>query len=189
MNRTFIFAFILLTTLSIVNAIPLQKNSTVFLPCPIKPAPDLLSVTIKPDPPVAGKSESFTISGKLHKDINVLTVLAIVFGDASLPPKPLQLPFISLVCGIEGKPKCPIKAGTSFTVTADSVSVPSHLTSPYTIGVAIGIPTGNPKSPFDAFGCTFAIVGKPKATGLSPNSYPIDDLFNNTFVEYPNAFQ
>ncbi|RIA84121.1 hypothetical protein C1645_742573 [Glomus cerebriforme] len=185
MNRNFIFAFILLATLSMVNAIPLQKRAAQFLPCPISPAPDLLSVKINPDPPIAGKSESFTISGKLHEDITPATLLAIAFGDVSNPPNPLEPPFVMPACGGKGELSCPVKAGTSFTIKVDSVPVPAFLPPVYGIGVAIGVPTGNPKDPITAFGCAYTIISNSGATGPSPDSYPIASLVTDTLDAHP----
>ncbi|CAB4388258.1 unnamed protein product [Rhizophagus irregularis] len=69
MNRNFIFVFILLATLSMVNAIPLHKRATVFGKCPPIPGlptqPEEISVSISPDPVVPGQTDTFTVSGKL----------------------------------------------------------------------------------------------------------------------------
>ena len=70
MNRNFIFVFILLAALSLVNAMPheLRKRTTTFGPCSNLDKP-VLDITISPDPIVAGASVTFTVSGTLKQDI------------------------------------------------------------------------------------------------------------------------
>ncbi|UZO18247.1 uncharacterized protein OCT59_009566 [Rhizophagus irregularis] len=85
MNRNFIFVFILLTTFSIVNAIPFNKRKAEFYQCfqKIHPTPGL-DVIITPVPPVAKTPEHFTVSGTLKHDITAdKTVLNIEFLDTS----------------------------------------------------------------------------------------------------------
>src|SRR5687767_14327538 len=72
----FILAFLLLATLSMVNAVPHQlhkRDPTQFVACsPIPPSttpPPLLAVAISPDPVVPGKAATFTISGDLNGPI------------------------------------------------------------------------------------------------------------------------
>ena len=68
MKRDFIFVFVLLAILSMVNAIPhqLHKRDTTFIQCPKSDA-SLLTVSVSPDPPVPGQTATYTISGKIAK--------------------------------------------------------------------------------------------------------------------------
>ena len=66
MKQNLILVVILLATLSMVNAIlhQLHKRATTFGPC-LTGSPNAISVSIQPDPPVAGGTEIFTVSGTL----------------------------------------------------------------------------------------------------------------------------
>src|ERR1043165_4656303 len=70
MKRNFITAFSLLTlsTLLVINSIPLYKRATTFTKC-IKGSPDLIEVRLEPDPPVSDVDHRFTISGTLTKGV------------------------------------------------------------------------------------------------------------------------
>ena len=80
MNRNFIFVFILLAALSIVNAIPhkLFKRETVFGKCDfLTNPPPQLTVKLSPDPVAPQNPDTFTISGQLDQD---MTADVQVFG-------------------------------------------------------------------------------------------------------------
>src|SRR5437588_6441904 len=66
MNQIFIFVFILLAALSLVNAMPheLRKRTTTFEKCTNSELADvpLLDVKISPDPVFDGASMTFTVS-------------------------------------------------------------------------------------------------------------------------------
>ena len=65
MARNFIFVFILLATLTIINAIPFHKRATLFggfSPCPN--VEDTFSVKMDPDPLISPHITTFTITGK-----------------------------------------------------------------------------------------------------------------------------
>ena len=83
MKRNFIFVLILLATLSMVNAIPLEKpkNLTEFVKCEkdIGENSALLTVKLLPDPLVPGKNDTFTVSGNLSGEITQITMLFITF--------------------------------------------------------------------------------------------------------------
>jgi hypothetical protein len=149
MNRNFIFVFILLAALSLVNAMPheLRKRTTTFGPCPALFG-SLLDVTISPDPVVAGASVTFTVSGTLKQDIDETTVIFIGFPDGN--GKLLGDPHFRHICSDNGDVECPIKAGTKFTTTA-TVSAPDSLPNKYIIDVGIEIPDLS-------LGCAIAIV-------------------------------
>jgi hypothetical protein len=65
MKQNFIFVITLLTIFSIVNAFPRQfyKRDTIFNPC--TGSPDTITVTITPDPLVAGEPNVFNVTGTL----------------------------------------------------------------------------------------------------------------------------
>ncbi|RGB36423.1 hypothetical protein C1646_666997 [Rhizophagus diaphanus] len=66
MKQNFIFIITLLTILSIVNAFPRQfyKRDTIFNPCTTGSS-DTITVTITPDPLVAGELNVFNVNGTL----------------------------------------------------------------------------------------------------------------------------
>src|SRR5205085_20555 len=77
----FIFVFILLVTLSIVNAIPhqLHNRATTFLPCNTGESP--LDVTISPVP---GRAvNNITIRGQLSQPVTTGSTISIAFLDAN----------------------------------------------------------------------------------------------------------
>ena len=135
MNRNFIFVFILLASLSIVNAIPiphkLLKRTTEFTQCRQSPPPPLLSVVISPDPVVPGNTETFTASATLDIDIPDGSELIAFFGDPSTG-KIIGDIHRAPMCDNNG---CP-KAGIQFTKTLDYPDVPK-LPDPYVIVVGV----------------------------------------------------
>ena len=149
----------MLATLSMVNAVPhlLYKRETSFGPCPVSPPITQVDVTISPDPVVAGKPDTFTVSGTLTEDITDETLLLIVFGDPSTG-KQVGDTYTQPICTGTG---CPIKAGTKFDVTAKDVPVPADLPKAYSIGVGVV------NSATDILGCAVAIVGG-SATAEAP---------------------
>jgi len=158
MKRNFILVFILLVTLSTVNAIPHQllRRVTTFQPCPDgQGAP--LNVIVTPDPPKAGDTASFDVSGNANEDINDDAIMAIGFVDLSSDqPKLVGEPFVQQICsGI----KCPVRSGTSFEAKAEQVPVPK-VTEPFGIVVGVGSPKNNAPS-----NCALAVVG---GSGGSP---------------------
>ena len=76
MNRKFIFVFILLITLFMVDSRPL-KRATKFKKC--RNGPPQLEVKLSPDPLEPGEDNTFTISGKLDYDINDSATTFIAF--------------------------------------------------------------------------------------------------------------
>lgn len=115
--------------LSIVNAIPhqLHKRKTKFGPCGDFP---VLDVSVSPDPIVDDKNATYTISGKLKKDITDAYELFVFY----------------YVDGAEGgnnqnfdictEIKCPVKAGTKFEMKQDAL-VPNLPSNGYSINVGI----------------------------------------------------
>ncbi|RGB36460.1 hypothetical protein C1646_741745 [Rhizophagus diaphanus] len=148
MNRNFTIIFILLVTLSMINAVPhkLRKRETNFNSCLGK---DVVPLTVKinPDPPVAKKLESFTVTGTLNDDILAYnTVLMIGFAD-STGAFPLTAHYFQKF--VE-----PVKAGTPFSINASKVPTPVNLPDVYTIRVIVGDLNDN------MYGCALAVVGE-----------------------------
>ena len=143
MNHNFIFVFVLLVTLSMVNAIPLNKRATIFDACPVDPPISPLTVSITPDPPVAGQDEKFVVSGTLKHDITA-SVTILVIGFTADGTSPLIDPYTQNFTES-------VKAGTKFSITADKVPTPSQFPSSYLITVIVGDPTK-----IDPYGCAFA---------------------------------
>jgi hypothetical protein len=121
MNRNFIFVlFVLLATLSIVNAIQLHKRTTKFGPCPVDPSVTTLSATLNPDPVVSGQKDTVTISGTLNVDVpagSKDTLGQVAFLDPDYIP--IVDPTSVIFCEAKGI-TCPFKAGTAFNITVDT---------------------------------------------------------------------
>ncbi|CAJ0919297.1 10461_t:CDS:2 [Entrophospora sp. SA101] len=127
----FIFAFLLLATLSmVVNAIPHQllKRTTTFNQCPPTEnggQPPQLTVVLSTDPAVPGQTDDFTISGTLSRPVNDNDNTIVQFFN-TVSQNPVVL----------------------------NVSVPAELPNPYGIlVVVINIATG------EVIGCAYSIVG------------------------------
>ncbi|CAJ0765676.1 12842_t:CDS:1, partial [Entrophospora sp. SA101] len=172
MNRNLItFLFILLVTFSTINAIPhkLFKRTTEFGECyhdPETPPPTLISVTILPDPVVAGESDTFTVSGTLTEDLHPNIQVIVFFGDPSTG-KIIDHITSQPVCDDQKNP-CP-KANTPFSTTVDVAAVPTTLPTRYDIVVGV-------IKKVDIYGCAAARVGAGVdevggAGGLPPASY------------------
>src|SRR5947208_1901809 len=119
MKRDFTFVFILLATLSMVNAIPhqLHKRDTTFNQC-LKSDASLLTVSVSPDPPFPGQTATYTISGELAKAAPVDSAIFIGFFDRSSgETKVIGEPIVTDLCS---KVKCP----------ASSISVVEEVTIP-----------------------------------------------------------
>jgi hypothetical protein len=135
MKQSLIFVVILLVTLSMVNAIPhqlqqLHKRVTTFSACP-SGSPNSLTVTLQPDPPVAGQPEIFTISGTIDTgtlDVgSSITIQALDDGG-----KPIGTVYRYRLCEQPGS-KCPY---SSFS-TIIRVPMGSPLPTTYTILVQL----------------------------------------------------
>ena len=79
MMRYYFFVCILLTTLSVVNGIPLNKRAALFKPC--DSTTPTLDITIDPDPPIPGKTSTFTFKGKLADYADTGSFLKVIFVD------------------------------------------------------------------------------------------------------------
>jgi hypothetical protein len=146
MKRIMVFAFTLLTTLSIVNAI------TTFMPCSTAQNP--LSVKVSPDPLVPGGYSTFTVSGELLKSTSN-ALLGILFLDKS--GKLIGKVLSTDVCVINNG--CPV---TFLSVEIGKVYVPAVLPLPHTISVIVSERTA--KSANEALGCAIAqYIVKPES--------------------------
>ncbi|RHZ53201.1 hypothetical protein Glove_444g13 [Diversispora epigaea] len=158
MNRNFIFVFILLVTLSVVNAAPWLR----FFDCPVPHGhskPVLISMAYTPDPLVSGQSSKFDVSGTLKEDIGSDTTLEIGFIDLTDLQNPVPIaPFPAYSDTFSG---VVIKAGNPFKTTAQ-LTVPK-LPASYAIGALIE------NSPGYVPGCAIKMIEAP----LSSLSYPI----------------
>ncbi|CAG8720923.1 1580_t:CDS:1, partial [Scutellospora calospora] len=133
------------------NAIPhqLHKRTTRFGKCRLTTAngsiviPDLLTVTISPDPVVPGKDDTFIVNGNLTKPITKNDSLVIFFSDNTDDPPPVVKLFTAQ-----------IPTGTTVNVTTN-VPVPSPLPQQYSITVAIADQSVNPP---DAKACAVAVA-------------------------------
>ena len=142
--------FILFATLLTVNAVPLVKRTTKFDACPVEGVPQI-DVLMNPDPPVAGKTDTFDVSGKLQHDITAgTTILGIGFADQAKNPigNPYIQPFDKS-----------FPANTPFSIEAKDVPVPDNLPDSYYIIAIVGDPTNDPNNPIDVYGCALATVG------------------------------
>nr|CAG8682376.1 4344_t:CDS:1 [Entrophospora candida] len=127
----FIFAFLLLATLSmVVNAIPHQllKRTTAFNQCPPTTSgeqpPPQLNVVLSSDPVIPGQTDSFTISGTLSRPVTDGDITAVVFID------PVAKAPISDPTSAPADPKTPFSQVLN-------VNVPATLPDPYSILVGV----------------------------------------------------
>jgi hypothetical protein len=150
MNRNFIFVPILLTTLSIVNAInPFNKAEFVQCHTVINPMPGLDVTTFTPNPPVANTPEHFTVSGTLEHDITAgKTLLNIDIFNGNK--------FISMIPPFMQSFTESVKAGTKFSIDVDNVPTPTKLPSLYIIFVSVGENPDENNKLKDVFGCSVA---------------------------------
>jgi hypothetical protein len=143
MNRNFSLVFILLATLSIVNAIPFHKRDTTFMPCPGDSSKSPLTVTIAPDPLVPGQTARYTVSGALDPPADSDSRLVIRFTDTA--KQPIGESFVMDICAAY---TCPL---SNIETTLD-IPVPAELPEQYVNVVAVA----DPKS---ILGCAIAAVG------------------------------
>ena len=146
MNCNLLFLFLLLTAISVIDAIPhqLKKRKIDFKKCPLHPGPNLTpSVTVSPDPIVAGQLVDFTISGVENGLPSTDLSVAITFFD--LDGIPIQFPSIFIA-----KAEHPI-----------SVKAPSSLPDSYAVVVEIGDISSDHKLKNY---CALAIIGESLGT-------------------------
>ena len=162
MNRNLILVFVLLVTLSVVNAASLpqhhngktkfnphnHKEKTKFGACPLKNAtqPPTFDVTINPDPLRPGQTALFIATGRIPSEITKDTVLVVEF--IGKYGNRIGKPFNKPACEKKG---CTIKANKKFTINANNVPVPKDVTNPYGIVVALVNPSNY------VLACAFAV--------------------------------
>jgi ML domain len=126
MNRNFIFAFILMATLSTVYAIPLQPRDI----CSTNAGE--FNVIVSPDNIVPGSPFTFKLSGKLNGDISTGSIFNAALIDSDLN---LLATYSEDYCSSQSI-SCPISAGVEFS-TEITKTAPDTLPKSFTIGVSI----------------------------------------------------
>jgi hypothetical protein len=163
MNRQILFLFFLLTTASVINAIPFQltKRGTTFGECTTgaDPKPPTFTVTMDPDPVVPNQPVKFTISGSLSADLPSGAILDVAFLDGDYLP---IYDFPTDFCRLSDS-KCPVKANTPFTFSW-SVT-PGNLRTDYYIEVALF------DASYEYITCNYATIGSPKPSPASKSSH------------------
>jgi hypothetical protein len=102
MKQNYIFVLILLATLSIVNAIPhqLYERDTTFAPC-YTGSPNIIKVSVEPDPPPANGTMILTISGTLKTGI-ISTGSRLVLKAIDEAGKLVDDPLVRYTCELPG---------------------------------------------------------------------------------------
>jgi hypothetical protein len=149
MKQNYIFVFILLATLSIVNAIPhqLHKRDTTFGAC-LTGSPNLIKVSVQPDPPPVTGVIIFTISGAL-KTGSISAGSKLVFNAIDVNGDPFAYPLTYDICGLP-EVTCPTDTFSitrkievkKFTPTY-SVIIQLFSASGQVLACSIGTVTGN----------------------------------------------
>jgi len=153
MKQNLILVVILLATLLMVNATPhrLRKRVTTFGACPADPTatgppPDVLTVSISPDPPVAGQDCVFTVGATFPVDTPDQLVIAAASADPNGTGTEVdEIPPVD-ICTSPGV-TCPTSA------LSMSVTVPINETAAGTYAIAVTIGTTD-----TTLGCAVATV-------------------------------
>uniref|UniRef100_A0A1D1YP73 ATP-dependent helicase brm n=1 Tax=Anthurium amnicola TaxID=1678845 RepID=A0A1D1YP73_9ARAE len=154
MNRNLIFAFVLLATLFMVNAVPYvhlkRKEKVTFEHCKVQGNPELITVQVSPNPPVSNESEQFYVSGVLENGAITAyeTVLEIRFIFNGVP----------LINDYVQEFTESFPAGEPFQITALKVPTPKKLPESYEIEVIIGNPIPIQEELIKILGCASADV-------------------------------
>ncbi|RIA82443.1 hypothetical protein C1645_743773 [Glomus cerebriforme] len=145
MKQKFYSCCHLLTTFSIVNAIPhqLNKRATTFMTCPGDAT--TITATITPDPPVAGGTEQVTTTGTLTTPAPAGSVIGFGFTDTA--GNLIGTPIVMDLCSTVTCPATDINAMLSITLPAD-------LPASFIFVITIVDPATN-----NTLGCTAAAVG------------------------------
>ena len=108
MKHPILLLFVVLATISVINAIPhgLSKRTTQFIQCTNGNVPPL-SVTITPDPMVSGQDVTYNISGTAPIDFTEATVEIDLYDGQNYAQS-----FTGNFCDIYKQ--CPVKNGTNF---------------------------------------------------------------------------
>ncbi|GBB85640.1 hypothetical protein RclHR1_12120004 [Rhizophagus clarus] len=140
MRQNFAYLFILLATISMINAIPLDKRATAFVACNNAANPSVLTVTINPDPPTAGASLTINASGTATNPITQGATINAVFIDAN--NNILGQASIQDFCSQAGI-SCPVQPGQTFTIPPIMITAPASLTNT-ALGVNVADTNSNP---------------------------------------------
>jgi hypothetical protein len=139
MKQTLILVVILLATFSMVNAIPhqLNKRATTFTACPTGSTYPL-TVTLQPDPPVAGQECLFNIGGTFPID----TGSQLVVQPLDSAGNTVDQPITTDICTIAGFTCSTPTDATDATDTTpfsiiQSIPVPADAIAPYSLIVTI----------------------------------------------------
>ncbi|GBC50482.2 uncharacterized protein OCT59_001538 [Rhizophagus irregularis] len=153
MMRYYFFVCILLTTLSVVNGIPLNKRATLFMPC--NSTIPTLDITINPDPPIPGKTSTFKLKGNFEDYAVTGSLLGVLF----VNPKTLDYvndpnaKYVQNLCIIAS---CPvISLDIDVVVPIPKVGMPADIivgvTDAYGTKIhacAVSVPIGSPALKF-----------------------------------------
>ncbi|RGB43942.1 hypothetical protein C1646_791579 [Rhizophagus diaphanus] len=146
MNRNFIFAFILLTILSTVYALPFELNGLNSVNPPLCPVnAEHFTLTVSPIPIVSGSSFTMSVSGKLNLEVPSFSL----YNAAFLKTETFEIlsTFSDDICSSPGI-TCPIPAGTDFSTTIQATA-PAGLPESFVIGAVIVAQGGT------SLACTF----------------------------------
>jgi hypothetical protein len=152
MNRNFIFVFILLAMVSIVNSFPpqLYKRATVFEQC--SKSPPIIVSEIEPDPLVPGKLGKFHVSGNIAKTIPKGSTLTANFVNVDSDPPTLIDKIDAYICLPNGILDCPYPAKTPFSGVLSGTVTPAL---PKSYAILVLLEDANR----EVLGCSRAFVG------------------------------
>jgi len=157
MKRILNFVVILLTTLSIVNAvnIPLRKRAIAFAACP-SGSPQFSAASIDPDPPVAGKAATAKFSFTLPANFDSGKFAADATSDGG---KAIDgFPQGQDICTLDGI-TCPIASGSTVEIQTP-IKIPDDAPDTYTLEYSLVDGTGK------EIACSSGpVIGAAKAPG------------------------
>jgi hypothetical protein len=135
MKQNLILVVILLASILMVNAIPHQfnKRATSFTTCS-KEAPNTITVTVQPDPPVPGQDCTFSVGGTFAIDAGYKMLVVPVDSTTNSLGEPL----LADICTTGGI-TCPTDPTTPFNIV-QSFTLPAQIPA---LTVSIGDATGN----------------------------------------------
>ncbi|KAF0560086.1 hypothetical protein F8M41_003420 [Gigaspora margarita] len=149
MNQKSIFLFILLISLSVTNAMPLEKRATKFQDCSagnFKNA-QFINVVMSPDPLVSGKNVTFDVSGSLNHDIKDNGFVRVQLDDENRG----HIDRFSANATAT-------KAGQNFDIKTSQHTLP-EIPDKYVLTVIIVNPSNPPNPANDIIGCATTRVG------------------------------
>ncbi|CAG8573603.1 19999_t:CDS:1 [Cetraspora pellucida] len=176
MNRHLFIHLFLLVALFVTNAVNAAVPKKRPIPtifdgrCRVNETDvEQIRANVNPDPVVAGKNVTFSVSGLLSQDIGDNGTVLVGFKD--------DLGFT--IGNVASAPVPPTKAGNEFSVDV-TVEAPTVLTDSYLMQVLVVNPSNPPDPQKDIVGCTVAVVGTDDGpdSGLngSPNKIVVSDI-------------